>query len=209
MFEFLHSAEVRIEPAAYRINKGATVPFIVFSFSDPEYHAQQTFKILAGHKINAEVGTPLTLYFYSEHNERLGLQTVCFADPDMVEVFTSLVKLPGIGFTAAARALSIFYGCDSLRTVAREGDVKKIAEAPGVGGKTASKLLQAIQDIFKQEHVIKEEVKEDTQYIDDAVSALAALGYKKIDMRPKVIDVAYRLKITDTSEIIRAVLSGR
>ena len=98
----------------------------------------------------------------------------------------------GIGPKAA---IGIFSGLttDELRFAVLSDDVKTISKAPGIGKKTAQKLILELKDkidleeVFetKQEHVRetegKMESKEENAAKKDAVDALTALGYSSTE----------------------------
>lgn len=94
-------------------------------------------------------------------------------------------------------------------------DSKTIAKAPGIGGKTASKLILELRDKidFDNPFGISGDMEEDTDYNsdsgvqNDAMDALIALGYSS-SQALSAIKKAYASKtdIGNTSELIKIAL---
>ena len=104
-----------------------------------------------------------------------------FLTKDDLEVFKLLINVSGIGPKVALGILSTIPS-DDLRFAVLAGDVKAICKAPGVGNKTAQKLIIELKDKLKIEDVLSS--KGDEHLSDagntnksDAIQALTALGY--------------------------------
>ena len=105
---------------------------------------------------------------------------------DELRVFRLLIGVSGIGPKAGLNILSCL-SPDELRFAVLAGDVKTISSAPGIGKKTAEKLIlelkdkMSIEDVLEQAAHGSEQSKEieatDTGMQAEAVQALTALGY--------------------------------
>ena len=97
-------------------------------------------------------------------------------------IFEKLITISKVG---PKLALSILSGMppEDLMTAVMEQDVAKIATIPGVGRKTAERLTLELKDKFKDIALDfspgKGEPVAAGGVMDDAVSALVNLGYKK------------------------------
>ena len=115
------------------------------------------------------------------------MQLYGFLNLDELKTFRLLLGVNGIGPKAALGILSGLT-TDELRFAVLSDDVKTISKAPGIGKKTAQKLiLELKEEAFetKQEHVRetegKMESKEENAAKKDAVDALTALGYSSTE----------------------------
>lgn len=102
-----------------------------------------------------------------------------FSSPDERELFRTLIKVNGVG---PKMALAILSGLDAASFAAciLDGDVKTLTGLPGVGKKTAERLIIEMRDkvtTLAGEH--RPEIDAVTANIaDDAEAALIGLGYK-------------------------------
>lgn len=120
------------------------------------------------------------------------MQLYGFLNLDELKTFRLLLGVNGIGPKAALGILSDLT-TDELRFAVLSDDVKTISKAPGIGKKTAQKLILELKDKIdleeafetKQEHVRetegKMESKEENSAKKDAVDALTALGYSSTE----------------------------
>lgn len=137
------------------------------------------------------------------------LQLYGFAEAKERKMFDKLISLSGIGPKQAINILSgIRY--DHLMEHILQGDVAAVKRAPGVGDKTARRIILELKDKISDEEVTQiSGVAPDSplsQNIKDAVMALVALGYKKTQVQ-NVLDK--HVKADDelsTEEIIRRFL---
>lgn len=155
-------------------------------------------------------GDEVKLYTHL-HVREDAMQLFGFLTKDDLHTFQLLLGVNGIGPKAA---LGILCGltADELRFAVLSEDVKTISKAPGVGKKTAQKLILELKDKMdlqeafdlKSQHV--QEAQGDMADLSDArkeaVEALTALGYsgadalravKKVEMTP-CMDVETLLK---------------
>ena len=108
-----------------------------------------------------------------------------FLTRDDLEIFKLLITVNGIGPKGALNILSVITP-DELRLAILSDDVKKIQSAPGIGGKTAQKLIIELKDKLSLEDVLTGGMDnfDAGDYgaqasIDEAVEALVALGYAR------------------------------
>ncbi len=109
-----------------------------------------------------------------------------------LELFQRLINISGIGPKAAANILSL--GSEVVREAILQGDVGRLSSAPGVGKKTAQKIVLELKGQL---------VDEATMPTGDVevVEALQSLGYSAHDAREALKsvsdgtkDVAMRVK---------------
>jgi holliday junction DNA helicase RuvA len=133
-----------------------------------------------------------------------------FATQEERTMFRTLIKVNGVG---AKMALTILSGmeADIFAQCIRDGDADSLVRLPGVGKKTAERLIIEMRDRLKDwelSAVVNSESDNATvrtgNQSDDAVSALVGLGYKPQEASRFVFAVA-----TDemsSEEIIREAL---
>ena len=138
------------------------------------------------------------LFGFATHNER--------------SLFRTLIKVNGVG---AKMALTILSGmeADHFAQCIRDGDADSLVRLPGVGKKTAERLIIEMRDRLKDWELssVASSTADNTpgraiSQSDDAVSALIALGYKPQEASRLVFAVA-----TDemtSEEIIREALKA-
>lgn len=155
-------------------------------------------------------GDEVKLYTHL-HVREDAMQLFGFLTKDDLHTFQLLLGVNGIGPKAALGILSGLTA-DELRFAVLSEDVKTISKAPGIGKKTAQKLILELKDKMdlqeafdlKAQHV--QEAQGDMADLSDArkeaVEALTALGYsgadalravKKVEMTPGM-DVETLLK---------------
>lgn len=95
------------------------------------------------------------------------------------DVFIKLNKVSKIGPKSALAILSgIFY--EELRKVISGQDIQKLSSIPGIGRKTAERIVLELKDSFEDEFFEKG-VDNPSQLYDDVLSALINLGYKRAE----------------------------
>lgn len=110
-----------------------------------------------------------------------------FLTKEDLYVFKLLIGVNGIGPKGALGILSAITP-DELRFAILADDVKTIAKAPGIGNKTAQKLIIELKDKLKLSDVFEQSLKAGVKGIEttenanmdirsEAVQALASLGY--------------------------------
>ncbi|MBE6010104.1 MAG: Holliday junction branch migration protein RuvA [Lachnospiraceae bacterium] len=109
-----------------------------------------------------------------------------FASRDELELFRMLIGVSGIGPKGGLAILSVL-SPDDLRFAVLSEDDKRIAKAPGIGKKTAQRLIIELKDkidISEEDLVAGTGLymsEAATTARDEAIQALEALGYSKSD----------------------------
>ena len=118
-----------------------------------------------------------TYYQVTEDSQKL----FGFATRDERTLFTQLIKVNGIGPKLAVSLMSAL-SADEIRLAVVAGDVKTIARAPGMGKKTAEKLILEMKDKVELAKIVSPEKPGSAPVVvsdafSEAVAALQALGY--------------------------------
>ena len=91
-----------------------------------------------------KMGSQVKLHTYF-HVKEDAMQLYGFQHKDDLEVFSLLLGVSGIGPKAALGILTAF-SADDLRFAVLSEDAKTIAKAPGIGVKTAKKMILELKD---------------------------------------------------------------
>jgi Holliday junction DNA helicase RuvA len=95
-------------------------------------------------KLSMKNGKDVLLYTYMAVSED-NISLYGFSEEDELNLFTRLISVSGIGPKAGISILGTF-SPDDLRAAIANGDAKTIAMAPGIGLKTAQKLIIELKD---------------------------------------------------------------
>ncbi len=158
----------------------------------------------------ADVGEEVFLYTHLAVRDDAHL-LFGFASEDERALFRHLLKVNGIG---AKMALTILSGieADDFAVCIREGDSIRLSRLPGIGKKTAERLIIEMRDRLGDFIGTRgsggdiPQTSSANQAVDDAVSALIALGYKPQEASRYVHAVAST--DMDSEEIIRQALKA-
>lgn len=137
-----------------------------------------------------EIGSDITLQIHT-HLREDALQLFGFRDLAEKQVFLLLNGVTGIGPRLALNILSGIPAEDLSRAL-REGDQVRLVAIPGVGKKLAERMIVELKDKFATLAPISTDAaKRDdrNQLMQDAVSALINLGYKKPEAEKTVREV--------------------
>lgn len=176
--------------------------------------------ILDVHGVGYEVFVPTQLLKIKEIGQELRLHTYMqvredamvlfgFLEKEDLQTFKMLIGVNGIGPKAAISILSTF-GKRELYFAILENDAKKIAKTPGIGAKTAQKLILELKDKIKLQESItdvttKAEKITDSDAAKDAIEALVSLGYSSVEASKAVYAVKGKGEMT-AEEILKSAL---
>jgi Holliday junction DNA helicase RuvA len=123
-----------------------------------------------------ETGNEVTLYTHLVLKEDMA---ALFGFYDLLEkkLYLMLNKVSKVG---PKLAIAILSGIDAkgLKRVITESDVQALSSVPGIGKKTAERIILELKDKFDEE-IITDHVEEENNFKNDVLSALVNLGYKK------------------------------
>ena len=130
------------------------------------------------------------------HIREDAMQLYGFLTKDDLQIFRLLLGVNGIGPKAALGILAAL-SADELRFAVLSDDVKTISRAPGIGKKTAQKLILELKDKLKLEDAFEAKLSHVEADADaeassfdgskEAVEALVALG-KVTDVSPDDVE---------------------
>lgn len=125
-------------------------------------------------------GEEVKLHTYFNVKED-AMQLYGFLNRENLEMFKLLLTVNKVGPKIALGILSTCSG-DMLKMSIVSGDSKTIASSPGVGAKTAERIVLELKDKIEIEGVedfVPEKGSADSSLFNDVVDALVELGYSK------------------------------
>lgn len=152
------------------------------------------------------IGQELKLHTYMQVRED-AVVLFGFLTKDDLQMFKMLIGVNGVGPKAGLSIMSAL-GAEELRFAILADDAKKISKTPGIGAKTAQKIILDLKDKLNLEDALEKKFAADQSVLDvpafvgsdvvqDAVQALVALGYGSTESLKAVRSV----KITEQMDV--------
>ena len=174
--------------------------------------------------VGYEIDTPLSTFCQLQKGQNVTLWTHLVVREDAQQlfgflnaqektIFRTLLKVNGVGPRMALGILSTL-SIELLIHTVENGDAKTLVKVPGVGTKTAERLMIELRDRFKAFSTASSTgLSTSTQMqfngnaaVAEAEAALQSLGYKPLEAQ-KLIQ-AVKSDFTEASDIIRAALKS-
>lgn len=158
------------------------------------------------------IGEEVKVYTYLHVKEDV-MQLYGFLTKDDLSVFKLLLNVNGIGPKAALGVLSGITA-DELRFAVLSDDAATLSKAPGIGKKTAQKMILELKDKFSLEDAFEQKLSNvqernlgdaDQDVAKEAVQALVALGYSNTEALQAVRKVEMQGDM-DTESVLKAAL---
>ena len=173
--------------------------------------------ILDAHGVGYQVDIALSTYFALPHLEESislaisthirndTIQLFGFLTPAEKETFTLLTGISGIGPKLALSALSTLSVKDILSAI-QHNDVNKLSSTPGIGKKSASRIVLELKDkvakFISADALPGEQLPAEDTLQSDAESALTNLGYRPADVQKAITRTREKLDENQNLELI-------
>ena len=133
-----------------------------------------------------EIGTKVKIYTH-HHVREDDISLYGFLTLEELNMFELLISVSGVG---AKSALSILANVEpsAFALAVVSNDTSKLVKIPGVGSKTAARIVLELKDKLKNQELVdnkKDVIKKVTlnnEDLDEAISALQVLGYNRKDV---------------------------
>lgn len=156
------------------------------------------------------IGATVKIYTYTSVRED-AFNLFGFLSKDDLEIYKKLIAVNGIGPKGALSILSAM-SADDLRYAIVSGDAKAIAKAPGVGNKSAERIILELKDKIGlrlstdegMDFIPAADVPENNA-ANEAIEALIALGYTPTE----ALKAIKRLEVTqdmDSGVVLKQAL---
>ena len=152
------------------------------------------------------------LYTYTSVRED-AVQLYGFLSKNDLDIFRKCITVSGIGPKGALAILSVL-DADALRFAILSGDEKAISKAPGIGARTAQRLILELKDKVRMEDTaigqeiaggMAEAVLGDSPQRKEAVEALVSLGYGHGEA-VKAVNAIEGIEQMDSGAVLKAAL---
>lgn len=107
-----------------------------------------------------------------------------FKTQEELKMFELLISVSGVGAKSALVMLSCIEPSDFAIAVI-SNDVKVLTKVPGIGNKSAQRIILELKDKLKEEQLEEnssKKTKDNSENINEAISGLMVLGYSKKDI---------------------------
>lgn len=156
-------------------------------------------------------GTEIKIHTYMSVKED-SISLFGFNSNEELQIFKKMIGVSGIGPKGALAILSTL-SVDNLKLAIMSDDAKAISKAPGIGAKTASKLILELKDKFSIDdysegfsmEVAGNKENSEISVQKDAIEALVALGYSSSQAYNAVRKVG-SIEKEDVGKIIKLAL---
>ena len=139
-----------------------------------------------------------TIYTYMNVHQD-GIELFGFYEPSELECFKLLISVSGVGAKVSIGILSHF-SSEKIKEIISEEDIKSLTEAPGIGTKTAKRIVLELKDKFsglKISNSNGENIVSRTNKKKETLNALATLGYSKSEVMPYVSNLSESLSVEE------------
>lgn len=152
--------------------------------------------------MNTFVDDILTVYTHLNVKED-EMSFIGFLDKNDKVIFRRLIEVSGIGVKSAIGILSMF-NAEELIMALETGDINLISKCPGVGKKTAQRMILELQGklVITAEN---NKMTSDTESAKEAFEAMKSLGFNDNDIK-KVFNNIEDIDRLDTQDIIKLAL---
>ncbi|MCU4359367.1 Holliday junction branch migration protein RuvA [Acinetobacter ursingii] len=175
--------------------------------------------------VGYEIDTPLSTFCQLQKGQKATLwthlvvredaqQLYGFLEAQEKTIFRTLLKVNGVGPKMALGILSTLSVELLIQTIEHD-DINTLVKVPGVGKKTAERLMIELRDRFKalanQGNATSNNTISQIQFVSnspvaEAEAALQSLGYKPIEAQKAV--AAVKADYTEAADLIRAALKS-
>ena len=164
---------------------------------------------LASYEKLPEVNDNISLLTHLHVKEDI-LELYGFSDETERSLFLNLNKINGIGPRSAMNILSGTSPVEFKQKII-DGDVKSLTSIPGIGAKTAKRIIVELKEVFSVDSNLSDnlgfENKKENFVIRDAQSALKSLGYKENQISKAISHLKKDSNMPDKLEdVIRKIL---
>ncbi len=158
-----------------------------------------------------KVGEKVKLFTYQVVRED-DISLYGFLAKEERNLFALLLTVSGIGPKASMSIISGF-SIDKIVTAITQGNVDLISTVPGIGKKTAQKLVIELKEKIAKAYAIKPSdmaigIQGDEPIVSDAISALITLGYSPREARAAILSSGIDLSSQNVEDVIKQALKA-
>lgn len=167
------------------INKG--IDFLIVENNGIGYHVNTSLNTLN----SVTEGETVSIYTYMHVREDV-LALYGFSKNEELDMFKKLISVNGVGPKAGLAVLST-YEINKIKLAISREDVTAISKVPGLGKKTAGKIILELKDkigsINTEDLDINEEIKIISNETNDIINVLLTLGFTQLEAKNVLEDI--------------------
>lgn len=167
------------------------------------------YKVFASASFLNEVGNPGDkVKIFTEHIVREDSESLYgFLNKEEKNLFNALLSVSGIG-PKTAMTISSAYPMDKLVAAISQGNVDILSSIPGIGIKTAQRIIIELKEKIGKTYGIKASemakgIPGEQSLVSDAISALVTLGYSPREARDAILKTN-----TDSAKTIEDIIKA-
>ena len=158
-----------------------------------------------------KIGTEIKLFTCQVVRED-NISLYGFLSKEERSLFSLLLSVSGVGPKASLSILSAF-PIDKLVTAITQANADLITSVPGIGKKTAQKLVIELKEKVAKAYSLKPAdmtigLQGDTPIVSDSISALIALGYSPREARDAILKSGIDMANQDVESVIKHALKS-
>lgn len=146
------------------------------------------------------IGNPIKIFTHTQMKDD-GISLIGFMSKNEQEIFLKLISVNGVGVKGALGILSTLVPNEIILAII-SNDVKAICKAPGIGAKSAQRIILELKDKCSTEDALPPSFSGNNSFGGntggsdvasnelDAIDALTALGYSPIEVAKIVREVS-------------------
>ena len=138
------------------------------------------------------VGSEAKVFTWLQHTD-VSMALYGFASAEERTLFFDLLKVDGIGAKGAVKIMSSV-SSGRLTEVLENGDLEMLEKIPGVGKKTAGKMLLALKGKLSLSSTVRVVGLGKNAEFSDVIDSLSSMGYDKKLVEQKVLQLVEVLK---------------
>jgi Holliday junction DNA helicase RuvA len=138
------------------------------------------------------VGSEARVFTWLSHTD-VSMALYGFASAEERSLFFDLLKVDGIGAKGAVKIMSSV-SSGRLTEVLENGDLEMLEKIPGVGKKTAGKMLLALKGKLSLSSTVRVVDLGKNAEFSDVIDSLSSMGYDKKLVEQKVLQLVEVLK---------------
>jgi len=172
-----------------------------------------------GYEVNVSLSTfdklpqideQLQIFIYYSFNQNDGVRLYGFLTAAEKQLFQQLISISKIGPKIALGILSGISVNDLIRAI-QIGDIVLISTVPGIGKKTAERLVIELKDKvgnikvgddFMTANAVERDILHETE------TALVTLGYKRFEIKKAIAEISQNHQFTSSEEAIKMVMKS-
>lgn len=153
------------------------IDYLILDNNDIGYYINTSFSTLE--KVSEREETSILTYMHIREDI---LALYGFLTTDEIELFKKLITVNGIGPRAGLSVLST-YNANTVKEIILMEDVARLSKVPGVGKKTASKIILELRDKVGRVDELQGSDIVISSEMSDVAEALTALGFAYAEIK--------------------------